>query len=97
VLVEVKHIDLPADMQRSIARQAEAERLRRAKVINAEGEYQAAVRLSEAAAIMETQAMAIQLRLLQALGQVGTEKNHTIILPLPVDVIQALVGRVGRT
>jgi regulator of protease activity HflC (stomatin/prohibitin superfamily) len=97
VLVEVKHIDLPVDMQRSIARQAEAERLRRAKVINAEGEYQAAVRLSEAATIMETQAMAIQLRLLQALAQVGTEKNHTIILPVPVDVIQALVDRVTRT
>src|SRR2546429_507513 len=85
VLVEVKHIDLPADMQRSIARQAEAERLRRAKVINAEGEYQAAVRLSEAAGIMETQPMAIQLRLLQALAQVGTEKNPNVILPLPIE------------
>jgi len=93
VLVEVKHIDLPADMQRSIARQAEAERLRRAKVINAEGEYQAAMRLSEAATIMEAQPMAIQLRLLQALAQVGTEKNHTVILPLPVDVISALLRR----
>jgi regulator of protease activity HflC (stomatin/prohibitin superfamily) len=97
VLVEVKHIDLPVDMQRSIARQAEAERLRRAKVINAEGEYQAAVRLSEAASIMETQSMAIQLRLLQALAQVGTEKNHTIILPLPIDVIRSLVDRVTGT
>jgi regulator of protease activity HflC (stomatin/prohibitin superfamily) len=93
VLVEVKHIDLPADMQRSIARQAEAERLRRAKVINAEGEYQAAVRLSEAAAIMETQPMAIQLRLLQALAQVGTEKNHTVILPVPTDLVRGLVDR----
>ncbi len=95
VLVEVKHIDLPVEMQRSIARQAEAERLRRAKVINAEGEYQAAVRLAEAAAIMETQEMAIQLRLLQALGQVGTEKNHTVIVPLPIDLIGALVKRFG--
>jgi regulator of protease activity HflC (stomatin/prohibitin superfamily) len=93
VLVEVKQIDLPEDMQRAIARQAEAERLRRAKVINAEGEYQAAVRLSEAAAIMETQPMAIQLRTLQALAQVGTEKNHTVVLPIPVDVVQALVER----
>jgi regulator of protease activity HflC (stomatin/prohibitin superfamily) len=94
-LVEVKQIDLAVDMQRSIARQAEAERLRRAKIINAEGEYQAAVRLSEAAAIMEPQTMAIQLRLLQALSQVGTEKNHTVILPIATDVNRALVGRFG--
>jgi regulator of protease activity HflC (stomatin/prohibitin superfamily) len=94
-LVEVKRIDLAVDMQRSIARQAEAERLRRAKIINAEGEYQAAVRLSEAASIMEPQAMAIQLRLLQALSQVGTEKNHTVILPIATDVIRALVGCFG--
>lgn len=93
VLVEVKHIDLPADMQRSIARQAEAERLRRAKIINAEGEYQAAVRLAEAAAIMETQGMAIQLRALQALAQVGTEKNRTVIVPIATDVIRALFER----
>jgi regulator of protease activity HflC (stomatin/prohibitin superfamily) len=96
VLVEVKHIDLPADMQRSIARQAEAERLRRAKVINADGEYQAATRLSEAASIMEAQAMAIQLRMLQALAQVGTEKNRTVILPIAVDVVRALFARVNR-
>jgi regulator of protease activity HflC (stomatin/prohibitin superfamily) len=93
VLVEVKHIDLPADMQRSIARQAEAERLRRAKVINADGEYQAAMRLSEAASIMETQAMAIQLRMLQALAQVGTENNRTVILPIAIDVVRALLAR----
>src|SRR5215468_6089886 len=88
VLVEVKHIDLPTDMQRSIARQAEAERLRRAKIINAEGEYQAAVRLTEAAAIMEPYAMAIQLRMFLALAQVGTENNRTVILPLPLDVLR---------
>jgi regulator of protease activity HflC (stomatin/prohibitin superfamily) len=93
VLVEVKQIDLPEDMQRAIARQAEAERLRRAKVINAEGEYQAAVRLSEAAAIMETQPMAIQLRTLQALAQVGTEKNNTVVLPIALDVVRAVMGR----
>src|SRR5262249_18186769 len=93
VLVEVKHIDLPVDMQRTIARQAEAERLRRAKVLNAEGEYQAAVRLTEAAAILETQSMAIHLRLLQALAQVGTEHNRTLILPVPIDVLRALVDR----
>lgn len=93
VLVEVKQIDLPEDMQRAIARQAEAERLRRAKVINAEGEYQAAVRLSEAATIMETQPMAIQLRTLQALTQVGTEKSRTVILPIATDVVRALLAR----
>ena len=97
VLVEVKHIDLPVDMQRSIARQAEAERLRRAKVINAEGEYQAAVRLTEAAAIMESQEMAIQLRLLQALAQVGTEKNRTVIVPVATDIIRALAARFVTT
>ena len=96
VAVEVKHVDLPVEMQRSIARQAEAERLRRAKVINAEGEYQAAVRLSEAATIMETQPMAIQLRLLQALSQVGTEKNQTVIVPVPIDLVNAIIGRIGR-
>jgi len=95
VLVEVKHIDLPVDMQRSIARQAEAERLRRAKVINAEGEFQAAVRLSEAAAIMQSQPMAIQLRMLQALAQVGTEHNHTVIVPVATDLIRAIVQRMS--
>lgn len=95
VLVEVKQIDLATDMQRVIARQAEAERLRRAKVINADGEYQAAVRLSEAASIMELQPIALQLRLLEALSQVGTENNHTVILPIPVDVVQALLDRLN--
>jgi len=91
VMVEVKHVDLPVEMQRSIARQAEAERLRRAKIINAEGEYQAAVRLGEAAAIMEVNPVAIQLRTLQALAQVGTEKNKTIIVPVPVDLLRGLL------
>jgi len=93
VLVEVKQVDLPEDMQRAIARQAEAERLRRAKVINAEGEYQAAVRLSEAAAIMESQPMSIQLRTLQTLTQVGTEKSRTVILPFATDIVRALMAR----
>jgi regulator of protease activity HflC (stomatin/prohibitin superfamily) len=95
VLVEVKQIDLATDMQRVIARQAEAERLRRAKVINADGEYQAAVRLSEAASIMEPQPIALQLRMLEALSQVGTENNRTVILPIPVDVVQALLDRLN--
>jgi regulator of protease activity HflC (stomatin/prohibitin superfamily) len=97
MLVEIKHIDLPAEMQRAMARQAEAERLRRAKVINAEGEYQAATRLGEAAAVMEKEDIAIQLRLLQSLSQVGTEKNNTIILPLPVDLIRGLLKGTTRS
>lgn len=95
VLVEVKHIDLPADMQRSIARQAEAERLRRAKVIAAEGEYQAAERLSEAAVIMETEPMTMQLRILQTLAQVGSERNNTVVVPLPVDLMRLLFERLS--
>jgi len=94
MLVEIKNIALPADMQRAIARQAEAERLRRAKVINAEGEFQAAARLGEAAAVMEKETVAIQLRMLQTLAQVGTEHNHTVILPIPVDLVRALLPRV---
>jgi regulator of protease activity HflC (stomatin/prohibitin superfamily) len=86
--VEIKHIDLPTDLQRAMARQAEAERLRRAKVINAEGEFQAAARLGEAAAVMEGEPVAMTLRTLQTLAQVGTENNHTIIVPLPIDVLR---------
>jgi regulator of protease activity HflC (stomatin/prohibitin superfamily) len=92
MLVEIKQIDLPADLQRAMARQAEAERLRRAKVIAAEGEYQASARLGEAAAVMEKQDVAIQLRMLQTLAQVGTENNHTVIVPFPVDIIRALIA-----
>ncbi len=97
MLVEIRQIDLPVDMQRAMARQAEAERLRRAKVINAEGEYQAAARLAEAAAVMEQQDVAIQLRMLQALAQIGTEKNTTLIVPLPVDIIRNLLRFAGDT
>jgi hypothetical protein len=79
-------------MQRAMARQAEAERLRRAKVINAEGEYQAATRLGEAAALMECQPVAMTLRMLQTLRQIGTENNHTIVLPLPLEVLRGLAG-----
>ena len=86
--VEIKHIDLPTDLQRAMARQAEAERLRRAKVISAEGEFQAAARLGEAAQVMEAEPVAMTLRTLQTLAQVGTEKNHTIIVPLPIDVLR---------
>jgi regulator of protease activity HflC (stomatin/prohibitin superfamily) len=96
MLVEIKHIDLPAEMQRAMARQAEAERIRRAKIISAEGEYQAATRLGEAAAVMEKEEIAIQLRLLQSLSQVGTERNNTVILPLPVDLIRIMLGGTKR-
>jgi len=92
VLVEVKQVDLATEMQRVIARQAEAERLRRAKVISADGEFQAAQRLSEAATIME---QAIQLRALQALAQVGTEKNRTIVLPIAIDAVRAFLSRLN--
>ncbi|HSQ01064.1 MAG TPA: slipin family protein [Candidatus Dormibacteraeota bacterium] len=97
MMVEIKHIDLPTDLQRAMARQAEAERLRRAKVISAEGEFQAAARLGEAAQVMEAEPVAMTLRTLQTLAQVGTEKNHTIILPLPIDLLRSLSGDVPRS
>jgi regulator of protease activity HflC (stomatin/prohibitin superfamily) len=88
--VEVKNVDLPQDMQRAIARQAEAERERRAKVINAEGEFQAAQRLSEAAAVIAKEPMAMQLRYLQTLAEIATENNSTTIFPIPIDLMGAL-------
>jgi len=92
-MVEVKHIDLPAEMQRAIARQAEAERERRAKVINAEGEYQAATRLSEAAIIIAKEPTALQLRYLQTLVEVAAEKNSTTIFPIPIDLLEPFLRR----
>ncbi len=85
--VEVKHIDLPQEMQRAMARQAEAERERRAKVINAEGEYQAANRLAEAAGIISKHPEALQLRYLQTLREISSESNSTTIFPLPIDLL----------
>jgi regulator of protease activity HflC (stomatin/prohibitin superfamily) len=85
--VEVKHVDLPSEMQRAMARQAEAERERRAKVINAEGEFQAATRLAEAAEIIAVHPQALQLRFLQTLSEVATENNSTILFPLPIDLL----------
>jgi len=87
VAVEVKQIDLPQEMQRAIARQAEAERERRAKVINAEGEFQAAQKLADASAIIGQHPMALQLRFLQTLTEVASENNSTTIFPLPIDLI----------
>jgi regulator of protease activity HflC (stomatin/prohibitin superfamily) len=88
-LVETKQVDLDADMQRAIARQAEAERERRAKVIHAEGEAQAAEKLAEAANIISVYPAAMHLRFLQTLTEVSTEKNSTVILPLPIDLLKA--------
>ena len=92
-VVEVKHVDLPVDMQRAMARQAEAERERRAKVIHAEGELQASDKLAQAARIMSSDPITIQLRYLQTLTEIGTEKNSTIIFPLPIDLIASLINR----
>lgn len=86
--VEVKHIDLPQDMQRAMARQAEAERERRAKVINAEGEHQAANRLAQAAEIISEHPMALQLRYLQTLREVSAENNSTTLFPIPIDLFK---------
>ncbi len=85
--VEVKQIDLPIEMQRAMARQAEAERERRSKVINAEGEFQAAKRLADAAALIQEYPVALQLRFLQTLADVATEKNSTTIFPVPIDLL----------
>jgi regulator of protease activity HflC (stomatin/prohibitin superfamily) len=90
-MVEVKHIDLPQEMQRAMAKQAEAERERRAKVIHAEGEFQASQKLSEAARIISVNPSALQLRFLQTLTEVASEKSSTIIFPVPIDVISAFV------
>ncbi len=90
--VEVKNVDLPQEMQRAIARQAEAERERRAKVINAEGEFQAAGRLADAAAVIARQPVALQLRYLQTLAEIATENNSTTIFPVPVDFLKAFMG-----
>src|SRR5438445_1749160 len=91
--VEVKQVDIPEQMQRAIARQAEAERERRAKIIHAEGEMQASAKLAEAAGVLETQPAAIQLRYLQTLTEIGAEKNTTIIFPIPIDIINAWVKK----
>ncbi|MCK4773017.1 MAG: slipin family protein [Candidatus Latescibacteria bacterium] len=93
-LVEVKHVDLPQEMQRAIARQAEAERERRAKVIHAEGEFQASAKLSQAAEILQQQPAAIQLRFLQTLTEISTEKSSTVVLPIPIDLIKTMMDRV---
>jgi regulator of protease activity HflC (stomatin/prohibitin superfamily) len=89
-VVEVKDVEIPSDMQRAMARQAEAERERRAKVISAEGEYQASERLKDAAAIMAQEPITVQLRYLQTLLEIGSANNSTIVFPIPIDILTAL-------
>jgi regulator of protease activity HflC (stomatin/prohibitin superfamily) len=92
-LVEVKHVDLPDHMQRAMAKQAESERERRAKVIHAEGEFQAAEKLRQAAAIIQNHPMAMQMRFLQTLVDVGAEHNTTIVFPVPIDLLKGMIPK----
>ena len=92
-MVEVKDVELPASMQRAMAAQAEAERERRAKVVHADGEYQASQKLAEAAAIIGAEPAAIQLRYLQTLTGIATERTNTILFPLPIDMLAAFLPR----
>ena len=91
--VEVKDVDLPQEMQRAIAKQAEAERERRSKVISAEGEYQAATKLADASDILSRNPMSLQLRYLQTLIEISSEKNSTVIFPIPIDFIKAFMEK----
>jgi regulator of protease activity HflC (stomatin/prohibitin superfamily) len=94
--VEVKHVDLPPDMQRAMARQAEAEREKRAKIIHAEGELQASEKLSQAAAIIAREPITVTLRYLQTLTEIAAEKNSTIIFPLPIELLNLLGSAAGN-
>jgi len=94
--VEVKHIDLPDEMRRAMARQAEAERERRSKVIHAEGEFQASQKLADAARVISSQESALQLRYLQTLTEVAAEKNSTILFPLPIELVKPFIDLKGR-
>jgi len=92
-LVEVKQVDLPPEMQRAMARQAEAEREKRAKIIHAEGEFQAAAQLSQAAEVIGRQPATLQLRYLQTLTEIGSEKNTTIVFPLPIEILKTFLPK----
>jgi len=94
--VEIKHVDLPQEMQRAMAKQAEAERERRAKIIHAEGELQAAAKLREAADVMAHAPIALQLRYLQTLTEIASENNSTIIFPLPIDLVKAFIPETAK-
>lgn len=94
--VEIKHVDLPQEMQRAMAKQAEAERERRAKIIHADGEFQASAKLAEAAAVISQNSTAIQLRYLQTLTEIASENSSTIVFPLPMDLIKAFTQVANR-
>jgi regulator of protease activity HflC (stomatin/prohibitin superfamily) len=93
--VEVKQVDIPESMQRAIAKQAEAERERRAKIIHAEGEFEASAKLADAAQVLEKQPASIQLRYLQTLTEIGVEKNTTVVFPVPIDILAQWLGKSG--
>jgi len=95
-IVEIKDVELPQTIQRAFARQAEAERERRAKIINAEGEFQASEKLSEAARVLSKYPVSVQLRFLQTLKEIATEQNSTIIFPVPIDLIEVFINRLGK-
>ncbi len=95
-MVEIKHVDIPDEMQRAIARQAEAERERRAKIIHADGEYQAAEKLKDAALTLAKTPIAVQLRFLQTLTEIATEKNSTIIFPVPIDLLTPFIKKLEK-
>jgi len=94
--VEIKHVDLPQEMQRAMARQAEAERERRSKIIHAEGEFQASQKLADAAGVISKETGALQLRFLQTLTEIATEKNSTIIFPLPLDLFKPFLQAINK-
>jgi len=95
-IVEIKDVEIPADMQRAMARQAEAERNRRARVINAEGEFQASERIFDAAEVISKNPAALQLRYLQTLGDIGVNQNSTVVFPVPLEMLEGLKGVLGR-
>src|SRR4249920_2847348 len=97
VLVELKHIDLPQEMQRAMAKQAEAERERRAKITHADGEFQASQKLADAAGVMSKQPTALQLRYLQSLVEIASEKNSTTIFPVPIDLLTPFLKKIDPT
>jgi regulator of protease activity HflC (stomatin/prohibitin superfamily) len=96
-VVEIKDVGLPESIQRAFARQAEAERERRAKIINAEGELQASEKLSQAAKILSQYSVSIQLRFLQTLKEIAAEQNSTIVFPVPIDLVEAFLQKMGKT
>jgi regulator of protease activity HflC (stomatin/prohibitin superfamily) len=95
-MVEIKHVDLPEEMKRAMARQAQAERERRAKVINAMGEFQAAEKMADAAKVLTTYPVAVQLRFLQTLTEVAAENNSTVVFPVPIDLLSPLLQKSGK-